>query len=43
MSSVDSIYFHGIFWDISMSLLESMLLSSLLTPVEIAPSNASPG
>ena len=32
-----------VFWDISMPLLESMLMSSLLTPVEIGPSNASPG
>ena len=32
-----------VFLDISMPLLESMLLSSLLTPVEIGPSNASPG
>ena len=30
------------FWDISMPLLESMLLSLLLTPVEIGPYNASP-
>ena len=30
------------FWDISMPLFESMLLSLLLTPVEIGPSNASP-
>ena len=35
-----SIVFLG---DISMPLLESMLLSSLLTPVEIRPSKASPG
>ena len=32
-----------VFFDISMPLLESMLLSSLLTPVEIGPSNALPG
>ena len=32
-----------VFFDISMPLLESILLSSLLTPVEIGPSNASPG
>ena len=32
-----------VFLDISMPLLESMLWSSLLTPVEIGPSNASPG
>ena len=32
-----------VFLDISMPLLESMLLSLLLTPVEIGPSNASPG
>ena len=35
-----SIVFFG---DISMPLLESMLLSLLLTPVEIGPFNASPG
>ena len=35
--------FSIVFLDISMPLLESMLLSSLLTPVEIGPSNASPG
>ena len=34
-----SIVFLG---DISMPLLESILLSLLLTPVEIGPSNASP-
>ena len=43
MSTVDSFYLALYFWDISMPLLESMLLSSLLTPVEIGPSNASPG
>ena len=32
-----------VFLDISMPLLESMLLSLLLTPVEIGPSNASAG
>ena len=35
--------FSIVFLDISMPLLESMWLSSLLTPVEIGPSNASPG
>ena len=34
--------FSIVFLDISMPLLESMLLSLLLTPVEIGPSNASP-
>ena len=38
------IYIYSIvFFDISMPLLESMLLSLLLTPVKIGPSNASPG
>ena len=37
------IYIYIVFLDISMPLLESMLLSLLLTPVEIGPSNASPG
>ena len=31
------------FFDISMPLIESILLSLLLTPVEIGPSNASLG
>ena len=35
--------FSIVFFYISMPLLESMWLSSLLTPVEIGPSNASPG
>ena len=35
--------FSLVFLDISIPLLESMWLSSLLTPVEIGPSNASPG
>ena len=35
--------FSIVFLDISMPLLESMLLSSLPTPVKIGPSNASPG
>ena len=34
--------FSIVFLDISMPLVESMLLSLLLTPVEIGPSNASP-
>ena len=34
--------FSILFLDISMPLVESMLLSLLLTPVEIGPSNASP-
>ena len=34
--------FSIVFWDISMPLLESMLLSLLLTPVEIGRSNDSP-
>ena len=38
------IYIYCLFvFYISMPLLESMLLSLLLTPVEIGPSNASPG
>ena len=36
MSTVDSIYLVLYILDISMPLLESMLLSSLLTPVEIS-------
>ena len=39
----NTIYIYIIFLDISMPLLESKLLSLLLTPVEIGPSNASPG
>ena len=35
--------FSIVFFYISMLLLESMLLSLLLTPVKIGPSNASPG
>ena len=35
--------FSIVFLDISMPLLESMLLSLLLTPVEIGHSNALPG
>ena len=35
--------FSIVFLDISMPLLESILLSLLLTPVKIGPSNASPG
>ena len=35
--------FSIVFLDISMPLLESMLLSLLLTPVKIGPFNASPG
>ena len=42
MYTVDSILLSIVFFDISMPLLESMLLSVLLTPVEIGPSNASP-
>ena len=34
--------FSIVFLDISMPLLDTMLLSLLLTPVEIGPSNASP-
>ena len=42
MSTVDSVYLVLFYLDNSMPLLEPMLLSSLLTPVEIGPSNASP-
>ena len=35
--------FSIVFLDISMPLLESLLLSFIATPVEIGPSNASPG
>ena len=37
------IYIYSIvFWDVGMPLLESKLLSLLLNPVEIRPSNTSP-
>ena len=39
MSTVDSVYLVLYYLDISMPLLESMLLSLLLTAVEIGPSN----
>ena len=35
--------FSIVFWDISMTLLESMLLSLVAIPVEIGPSNAFSG
>ena len=41
MSTVDSVYLVLYYLDISMPLLETMLLSLLLTPVEIGPSKAS--
>ena len=38
------IYIYSIvFWDVGMPLLESKLLCLLLNPVEIGPSNTSPG
>ena len=38
------IYIYSVvFMDITMPLFESMLLSLMLTPAEIGPSNASPG